>query len=74
MLADGGWVVERHRGSARAFHAREVPESAVRAVWLHDVTRPAIVLGSAQDAAVVDAGAAAAAAPCLLYTSDAADE
>jgi lipoate---protein ligase len=59
--ADGGWAVERHRGSARAFHAREVPEPARRAVWLHEVTRPALVLGSAQDDAVVDAAAAAVA-------------
>jgi lipoate---protein ligase len=59
--ADNGWVVERHRGSARAFHERVVPEPVARAVWLHDVTRPAIVLGSAQDAGVVDADAATAA-------------
>ena len=55
------WRVERHRGPARLFHERELPDPAVRAAWVHQVDRPALVLGSAQDAAVVDADAARAA-------------
>lgn len=57
----GGWRVEHHRGSAAAFHARELPSPAERAVWVHEVTRPALVLGSAQRDDVVDTAAAAAA-------------
>lgn len=55
----GGWRVEHHRGSAAAFHARELPAPPVRSVWVHEVTAPALVLGSAQRDDVVDAGAAA---------------
>lgn len=53
--------MEHHRGSASSFHARDVPTSPVRAVWVHQVTAPAVVLGSAQADAAVDASAAAAA-------------
>ena len=55
------WRVERHRGPARLFHERELPDPAVRAVWVHQVDRPALVLGSTQDGAVVAADAAQAA-------------
>jgi lipoate-protein ligase A len=55
------WQVERSRGSARAFHAREVPEPAAAGVWVHDVDRPALVLGSSQRDDVVDAAGAVAA-------------
>lgn len=55
------WALERAIGAAAAFHARPIPEPAVRAVWVHEVERPALVLGSAQADTVVDRAAAAAA-------------
>jgi lipoate-protein ligase A len=60
-LAGGGWVVERAHGSPAAFHARAVPEPAARAVWVFTPERPALVLGSTQPEATVDAEAAAGA-------------
>ena len=53
------WHVERHRGPASVFHARSWPDPLVPTVWVHDVDRPALVLGSAQFDAVVDAEACA---------------
>jgi lipoate-protein ligase A len=46
--------------SAAAFHAREVPDPAARAVWVCDATDSALVLGSAQhdDGVDRDAGIA----------------
>lgn len=55
------WRVERHLGTAAAFHARVVPEPARRVVWWFEVTGPAVALGSTQPDAVVDRAAAAAA-------------
>jgi lipoate-protein ligase A len=55
------WRVERWRGSAAAFHAREIPDPADRAVWVFEVDRPALVLGSTQPADHVDTAACAAA-------------
>jgi len=55
------WRVEHHVGSASAFHGRELPDPATRAAWVHRVDRPALVLGSTQDASVVDGRAAEAA-------------
>jgi lipoate-protein ligase A len=51
------WSVERSRTSATAFHARDVPDPAVRSVWVCDATGPALVLGSAQSDAGVDRAA-----------------
>lgn len=52
--------VERHRGSAAAFHALPFPEPLTApTVWVFDVDHPALVLGSAQPDAVVDRDAAA---------------
>jgi lipoate---protein ligase len=56
-----GWVVEHARGSAAGFHARDLPDPVVRAVHVWEVERPALVLGSAQAADVVDVAACAAA-------------
>ena len=53
--------VRSWRGSAAGFHARSVPEPAARALWVFDVDRPALVLGSSQPLAHVDADACAAA-------------
>ncbi len=51
------WAVERSAGSAAAFHGREVPDPARRAVWVFDVAGPALVLGSTQPLSVVVPGA-----------------
>jgi lipoate-protein ligase A len=48
------WRVERCRGSASRFHARDWPDPVVPTVWVHEVDRPALVLGSAQAVGVVD--------------------
>ena len=44
----------RTRGPAAALHERLVSDPALPQIWWHDVTAPALVLGSAQDASVVD--------------------
>lgn len=58
-----GWRVERATGSAAAFHARPLggPGRAERVVRVHEVDRPALVLGSTQPEADVDIGAVRAA-------------
>lgn len=58
--AAGGWRWSRTRGSAAGQHARAVPEPARREVWVHEVDRPALVLGSTQGAQAVDAARAEA--------------
>lgn len=52
------WVVERASGSAAELHALDVPEG-LRLVRIHEVTEPAVVLGSAQDQATLDPDALA---------------
>jgi lipoate---protein ligase len=49
------------RGSAAAFHQRSFPDPASTQIWLFEVDRPALVLGSTQSDDVVDAAASAAA-------------
>lgn len=44
----------RSRSTASEFHARPVPEPARCEIWQHDITAPALVLGSSQDEAVAD--------------------
>lgn len=46
--------LERSRSTAMAFHARSVPDPASRVVWWHDVTAPALVLGSTQSEDIAD--------------------
>jgi len=53
-MSASGWDVEQMTGSARDFHAREVPMPARRSVWWLTVTRPALVLGSTQRDDVAD--------------------
>lgn len=48
------WATERVRGSASAFHARELPDRPVPTLWWFEIDRPALVLGSTQDASVVN--------------------
>jgi lipoate-protein ligase A len=49
-----GWRVEHATGTAADFHHRPLPDPAERAVWVFEVERPALVLGSAQPDSVVD--------------------
>jgi lipoate---protein ligase len=48
------WTVERSTGSAASFHGREIPAVVSRSVWNHDVSAPALVLGSSQRDEIVD--------------------
>lgn len=57
---DERWCVETARGSAAAFHARDVAPGSGRQAWVLEVDRPALVLGSTQPREQVDDGAAAA--------------
>ncbi len=44
----------RSASTAAEFHARVVPDPASTDIWWHDITSPALVLGSTQSADVVD--------------------
>lgn len=55
------WTVERARGSAAAFHARDLLDPAARLVSLFEPDAPALVLGSAQPHESVDTAACVAA-------------
>jgi lipoate-protein ligase A len=52
------WRVERFQEAPSASHARSLPASAERSVWVFEPTVPALVLGSAQSPEVADAAAA----------------
>jgi lipoate-protein ligase A len=64
--ASTGWPVERFRGSAEDFHARDLPRPVTRVVWCFDVDRAALVLGSTQPESDVDRSALAAARVTLV--------
>jgi lipoate---protein ligase len=51
----------RERGSAASFHARPFPEPPSPQIWVFEVDRAAIVLGSTQGEEVLDLAACAAA-------------
>jgi lipoate-protein ligase A len=53
------WQIETHRGSAAAFHARELPDPLVPTVWWFEVASSALVLGSSQPMDHVDVAACA---------------
>ena len=55
------WNVEVVQGSARAFHARDLPDPVTRTLWWFEVDTPAIVLGSSQPISDIDAAACDAA-------------
>ena len=55
MVSDFGLLLTR--GGAAELHERAVPDPVVPVVWWHEVTTPALVLGSSQDASVVDVDA-----------------
>jgi lipoate-protein ligase A len=44
----------RSASTAADFHGRLVPDPAPRDIWWHDITSPALVMGSTQPADVVD--------------------
>lgn len=60
MSVGNGWTVTRTEGDAGPFHARPVPAGAGHEVWIHDVRRPALVLGSTQSPSLLDTARAAA--------------
>ena len=51
----------RERGSASEFHGRPLPDPIRPEVWVFEVERPAVVLGSLQSVDVLDEAACAAA-------------
>jgi len=51
------WDVDVVRGSARAFHARPVPDGVRPSLWWFEVDRPALVLGSTQQLHHIDLAA-----------------
>jgi lipoate-protein ligase A len=53
------YAVVASRSTAGDFHARIVPDPARPEIWVHDVTQPALVLGSTQSDEVVDRAEAA---------------
>ncbi len=52
------WAVERRTGPAGVHHRRPLPDPVGRSAWVHQIDRPALVLGSAQGDDVVDRPAA----------------
>lgn len=56
-----GWSVTRLEGTAATFHGRDVADTSGRRVWVHDLTAPALVLGSTQTPDVVHRAAVEAA-------------
>jgi lipoate-protein ligase A len=53
-----GYRLVRRRSTAAEFHATPMPDPAEPEVWLHEITAPALVLGSTQGDDVVDVAAA----------------
>lgn len=49
-----GWTLRHSTGDAGPFHQRPVPEASGHEVWFHEVTRPALVLGSTQSENLLD--------------------
>ena len=54
-----GYRLVRRRSTAAEFHARAIPDPPRPEVWLHEVTAPALVLGSTQRDGIVDVDACA---------------
>jgi lipoate-protein ligase A len=52
--ASGAWDVHSVEGDAAGFHARDLGVSGRREIWLVEVDRPALVLGSTQPESDVD--------------------
>lgn len=43
-----GWQIIRSRSTAGDFHGREIPDPPTPQIWMHEITRPALALGSTQ--------------------------
>ena len=56
-MSPSSYRLIRSSSTASEFHARSVPEPAACEIWQHDITSPALVLGSTQDASIVDVDA-----------------
>jgi lipoate-protein ligase A len=54
------WQIEIDRGSAAAFHGREIPDPLEPTVWWFEVASAALVLGSSQPIEHIDLAACAA--------------
>lgn len=54
-MTAAGWAIERTIGPAGNFHHRPPPAPLRPTVWIHEVDRPALVLGSTQRAPLIDA-------------------
>lgn len=52
------WRVVHRRSTAAEFHALAIPDPAEPEIWVHEISRPAVVLGSTQRGeGIVDVGA-----------------
>ncbi len=54
MSTASPYRIVRSTSTAADFHARTVPDPASSELWQHDITSPALVLGSTQDESIVD--------------------
>lgn len=57
MTSNSSYRLVRSASSPADFHTRVVADPAPCEIWCHDITSPALVLGSMQDESVVDVGA-----------------
>lgn len=48
LLPVTGWTVLTTRGTAASFHDRALADPVVPTVWIHEITGPALILGSTQ--------------------------
>jgi lipoate---protein ligase len=53
------WTIARRRSTASEFHALPIPDDPQPQIWVHELTAPALVLGSMQRDDVVDRSACA---------------
>jgi lipoate-protein ligase A len=56
----GGWLITSQQASAQTLHDRQIDPDPTHSVWVNQVARPALVLGSSQPDQVVDAARAGA--------------
>lgn len=49
-----GWQIVRSRSTAGEFHGRDIPDPPTPQIWVHEITRPAVALGSTQRHEQVD--------------------
>lgn len=57
-MTNSAWRLIRRRSTAAEFHALDIPSPASPEIWVHEITKPALVLGSTQrDGGIVDTDA-----------------